>query len=388
MFYTVRELLEARGVSPEETVYHSCAEEMLDFKIASGDFYEIPDLQKGQLRFKRSADLMSYDQLAEELEGLKKLEFRHKENYPYCGEHLDMIRKALEEDPESVCVEGGPCLFGEHEVTATVRLRGGEEFWFDYSTGKRYVAQEEDEYDESIQVLESDLASFLCIHADEVEAVSFRSDKTGLTRQEYLHVYLPFAVADALQTALVVTLPDMSYRKYLAYAAERMPAPIGDKMMADFDGILYGISDMYLDLIRRLQDHFHIARLSVVHNRDRELVDLFETARRPHIERNKVLRKITSNNAKLESIKDYISMPALPNYIFGSKAILEVNSMDETDSYRKCRKAHKGVLEIGCILFPEFLSGDGKNTLYCAPLRYKDYGNYGSELESGSVRES
>ena len=62
-------------------------------------------------------------------------------------------------------------------------------------------AQEEDEYDESIQVLESDLASFLCIHADEVEAVSFRSDKTGLTRQEYLHVYLPFAVADALQTA-------------------------------------------------------------------------------------------------------------------------------------------------------------------------------------------
>ena len=273
MFYTVRELLEARGVSPEETVYHSCAEEMLDFKIASGDFYEIPDLQKGQLRFKRSADLMSYDQLAEELE------------------------------------------FGEHEVTATVRLRGGEEFWFDYSTGKRYVAQEEDEYDESIQVLESDLASFLCIHADEVEEVAFRSDKTGLTRQEYLHVYLPFAVADALQTALVVTLPDMSYRKYLAYAAERLPAPIGDKVMADFDRILYGISDMYLDLIRRLQDHFHIARLSVVHNRDRELVDLFETARRPHIERNKVLRKITSNNAKLESIKDYISMPALPNYI-------------------------------------------------------------------------
>ena len=253
------------------------------------------------------------------------------------------IRKALEEDPESVCVEGGPCLFGEHEVTATVRLRGGEEFWFDYSTGKRYVAQEDDEYDESIQVLESDLASFLCIHADEVEAVSFRSDKTGLTRQEYLHVYLPFAVADALQTALVVTLPDMSYRKYLDYAAERLPAPIGDKVMADFDRILYGISDMYLDLIRRLQDHFHIARLSVVHNRDRELVDLFETARRPHIERNKVLRKITSNNAKLESIKDYISMPALPNYIFGSKAILEVNSMDETDSYRKCRKAHKGV---------------------------------------------
>ena len=28
---------------------------MLDFKIASGDFYEIPDLDKGTLRFKNAA---------------------------------------------------------------------------------------------------------------------------------------------------------------------------------------------------------------------------------------------------------------------------------------------------------------------------------------------
>lgn len=381
MFYTVRGLLRARGVQPEETVYQSCAEEMLDFKIASGDFYEIPDLKKGELRFKKSANLMSFDQLAEILEGLKKIEFRHRERYPYCGEHLDWIQKGLEEDPASVCVEGGPCLFGEHEVTAIVRLSGGEELRFDYSTGKRYVAQAEDEYDEAVQVHESDLATFLCIHAGEVEEVRFRSDKTGLTRQEYLHVFLPFAVADALQTALVITLPDMSYRKYLAYAADRLPAPLRDKVMSDFDRILYEISDMYLNLIERLQKHFQIARLSVVHNRNRELVDLFEKARRHHIERNKVLRKLTSNEAKLESIKDYISMPALPYYIYGSSTILEVNSMDETDSYRKCRKAHKNVFDLGCILFPEFLSGDGKNTLYCAPLPFKDYGNYGSELE-------
>ena len=74
-------------------------------------------------------------------------------------------------------------------------------------------------------------------------------------------------------------------------------------------------------------------------------------------------------------------MPALPYYIFGSENILEVNSMDETDSYRKCRRAHKSVLSLSCILFPELLSRDGENTIYCTDLEYKDYGNYVSELE-------
>ena len=44
MFYTVRGLLEARGVKLEDTVYRNCRQDMLDFKIASGDFYEIPDI--------------------------------------------------------------------------------------------------------------------------------------------------------------------------------------------------------------------------------------------------------------------------------------------------------------------------------------------------------
>ena len=108
---------------------------------------------------------------------------------------------------------------------------------------------------------------------------------------------------------------------------------------------------------------------------------LYEEKRAPFIERNKILKSLTSNDAKLESIKDYISMPALPYYIFGSENILEVNSMDETDSYRKCRKAHKSVLSLSCILFPELLSRDGENTIYCTDLEYKDYGNYVSELE-------
>ena len=57
MFYTIRGLLNIRGVSPEDTVYRDCKDEMLDFKIVSGDFYEIPNLEEGMLRFKNTANI-------------------------------------------------------------------------------------------------------------------------------------------------------------------------------------------------------------------------------------------------------------------------------------------------------------------------------------------
>ena len=381
MFYTIRGLLNARGVPLENTVYSGCSDGMLDFRIASGEFYEIPDEEQGMLRFKNTANIMSFSQLAEVLHGLNDAELHDREKLPYCGENLEKISERLKKDPDFVSVEGGPCLFGEHEVTGEVRFADGRVFQFDYSTGKRYTEDASGAYDLMDPLYETDLAEFMHLHASEIEDVSFRSDKTGLTKQEYLHVLIPFAFASALKVSLVLTLPDMSYRKYLENAVQALPEGMAADIMGRFDRILYEICDMYLDLVRRLQAHFQIPRLAVVHKRDPELVQKFENARIPYIERNKILRHLTDRPAKLEPIKDYISMPALPFYLWGSKAILEINSMDETDSYRKCRKAHKDAFDLGCILFPELLSGDGVNTLYCAPLPYKGYKDYSSALE-------
>ena len=66
-------------------------------------------------------------------------------------------------------------------------------------------------------------------------------------------------------------------------------------------------------------------------------------------------------------------MPALPFYLLGIKDILEIDSVDETDSYRKCARAHKGIFNLSCILYPEKLSADGRNTVYHAEQEYKDY---------------
>ena len=169
----------------------------------------------------------------------------------------------------------------------------------------------------------------------------------------------------------------MSYRKYLACAVSPLPENLREKALADFDVILNEIADMYLELAGRMQDKFHITKLAQVHGRNTELVRLFEESRKPYIERKKILDSLTNNPAKLESIKDYVSMPALPFYIFGAKTILQADSMDEADSYRKCRRAHRSAfLNFACLLFPEMLSADGRHTLYCASLSDKDYGNY------------
>ena len=377
-FYSVRSLLAEHDVNIENTMYRECRPDMLDFKIASGNFYEMEDKNLGLLRFKKSANLLSFRQIQSELPKLEKIVFRHKDFFPYYGENLDKIQQSLDEAPDSVCVEGGPCLFGEHEIMVMVTLRSGVSCAFDYSTGKRYAKQEDSEYADA---KEADLAAFLLQHAKEVTDVRFENRKTGLTYQEYMHVFLPFASADSLGVSLVMTLPDFSYRKYLEASVAPLEPEMAQRLLAEFDVILYGISDMYLSLIMRLQNRFQIPNLTLVHRRNEEILRQYEEMRRHYIERNKVLRHLTNNPAKFESIKDYISRPALPFYLHGARTILEVNSMDETDSFRKCQKAHKSVLTMGCILFPELLSADGVNTLYCAPLKYKEYGSYESELE-------
>ena len=376
MFYTIRGLLEDRGVPLSQTAYANCADEMLDFRIASGDFYEIPDLCEGMLRFKNTANVCSFAYMADVLPGLRHIDLRRSEIYPFCVANLDLIAKGLATAPESVAIEGGPCLFGEHEVTGVVTLASGDVCRFDYSCGKRYTDASSGTYSTGLDEREADLASFICAHAHEVADIGFESYKTGLTRQEFLHSVLPFAFASALDVPLVVSLPDMSYRKYLEYASRFLPSDMAERTMDAFDEVLYAISDLYLALFDRLREHYQPRRLALVHGRDPELLRTFEEARRPHIERNKVLRYLTAHPAKLEPIKDYISMPALPLYLFGSHTILEVNSMDETDSYRKCRRAHRRAAEFGCVLFPEMLSADGENTLYCAPVPYKEYGDY------------
>lgn len=377
MFLTIRGLLEERGVKTENSAYRDCSDGLLDFKITTGDFYEMPYGDEGYLRFKNTADVMSFEQLAAVLEKMNGLRFNHREDFPYYCENIEIIKKALAEDPDSVCVEGGPCLFSDYEVMARIKLRDGEELLYDFTTGKRYKDGSETELAEGPN---AEFADFLDARAGEIADLNFYTVKPDITYQEYMHVLLPFVVADALDVPLVISLPDMSYRKELHSMTEHLEAEVRDKARDSFDSMLNYVTDMYLRLIERLNGILKIEKLTVFHSRDEAVMERFEEARRPYIERNKILRGLTDNMVRIEAIKDYISMPALPLYVYGSTTIIEVNSVVEIDSYRKCRKAHKGAATFCAILFSEMLSRDGENVNYTAPVEYKEYGHFRQEL--------
>ena len=370
MSVTVRELLERFGCMREDSIYAGSTPEMLDFKLFSKDFYELDTSgRKAVLRFKNSVDMLDFDQLKNCLPELRGIRHEGRDKFPYFVENLGMIAAALDQDRKQVAVEGGPCLFSMNEVVAEVTDRNGRTAYFDYSEGEPCGNTVQEIKDENFAV-------YVRKNIADIRSIHFQCYKTDLSPQEYLHLHMPFEVASALGTGLVITLPDMSYLKYLEGALEGADSGFRTDVLREFNEILCRTTEMYLHVIRDLQDQFRVGDFTILYSRNQEMLDRFYKEREPFIERNKVLKNLTGKPEKLEPLKDYISMPALPYYLHGTTRILEVNSVVEADSFRKCMRAHKGVAEFACILFPELLSGDGVNTMYFAMPEYKQYGSY------------
>ena len=376
MSFSIREYLTENGVALRDSVYEASDPAMLDFQIYSGDFYKLTEKNgKKALRYKNAVDLMGFEMLTGCLPALDRIRLADRRLFPYGVENLDRFADALAGDRARAAVEGGPCLFSAREVIAEVSERTGRTLYFDYSEGKAYPGAGADPLPEEDQEIEG-FASYVRFHMGTISDIRFHSHKTGLTPQEYLHLRMPFEVAAALDLPLVLTLPDMSYRKYLAYALEEADETFRARVMEAFDGILYSTVDKYLELIDRLQQAFRVRDLKIVHGRDRDLLEKFYAERAPFIERRSILKNLTGIPEKMEPVKDYISMPALPYYLDRADWILEVNSVVEADSLRKCMKAHRGAAQFACIMFPELRSADGIHTMYYAPPEYKEYGSY------------
>ena len=295
---------------------------------------------------------------------MSQAEFPDKEQTPYFTANLGKLQEALNAG-RKVAVEGGPCLFGAHEVDVEILLKNGATCFFDYCTGKRYG--------ESGKYSEESMENFIKIHIEDIDSILFHDKKRGLTHQEYDSILYVFEAAKALHAPAVIPLPDMSYIKYLSAVLKDFAEEKREQILKDFRKVSWRISDLYIDLIYSLEEHYPDVTCVILHERDVELCRRFFEERTPYIERNKILRTITAMEQRLESVKDYISMPALPFYLLGIRDILDIDSVDETDSFRKCGNAHKGTINLSCILYPEKLSADGKNTVYHAKQEFKDY---------------
>ncbi|MEG2001447.1 MAG: hypothetical protein RR053_08665, partial [Evtepia sp.] len=136
-----------------------------------------------------------------------------------------------------------------------------------------------------------------------------------------------------------------------------------------YQNILLEIANMYLSYIDIRRKAYHLPKLEILHMRNTELLNLFYDRRAGFLSK----RNLTKNESKLDSIADYISMPAMPYYLWGITNIIEINSTDETDAIRKCMKNHKNVINFFPIMIPEKVSRDGKTTIFEAERPLKDY---------------
>lgn len=370
MIQSIKNICTERGVDLNDTVYGNSSPEMINFKIVSGDFYEFKDKACGKriLCYKNCLEILDFPMIKEQLPQLDKVRFSKRDSFPYFSAGLCDMKKIIGRG-EKVAVEGGPCLFGTNEVIIEVIRKDGRRDYFDYNTGKAYLEYKQDEKD-------MDFADYINRNPEEIQTIHFDNKKTGITPQEWAFMKYPFEIAEAMDAPLVIPIPDMSYLKYLSAVLKNTEEAVRRNAIEEFCHVEYEITDLYLDMIEQMRGLYRGVPCEVVHARDKQLCEKYYEARSSYMDRNKVIKNLTTIPEKLESVKDYVSMPALPFYLLGIHNVIEVDSMDETDSFKKCRRAHKGILNLSCILFPELLSTDLVHTIFDAPWERKEYGRY------------
>lgn len=364
MIYTVRALC-----GENAALYENLSDKVKDYKIISGDFWEVKenDYQKPALYFKNIVETQDIEEIERRIPKLRGLKDIKGFNIPWMVDGLEKIEAAIEAG-RKIGVSGGPCLFGEHEVDVDIYLKNGEIAHFDYSTGKNYIVEHD------FCNTTNDLTEYIVEHKDQIEDIHFSDNKEGITNQEYYSIKYLFDIGKKLDAVVLIPLPDMSYIKFFRFTMQEFEnREFAERVVKEFEAIAYRISDMYIDFTKEFSKKYPGVEYLIIHERDKTNLEKYYSVREPYYQKHALMRTITGIPQKTESVKDYISMPALPFFIYGITDVIQCDSLDETDSFRKCRKAVKGAVNLACMLYPEKMSGDGENTIFHAEKEYKEY---------------
>jgi hypothetical protein len=363
---------DAPEMSPEERAQlRNCKQELMARKQEIVDGIHQQIIQKtgldwreeSVLQYKNTVFFSWLDDMKKQIPPLQQLALEDAEHIPFFISHFDNLTKALQKG-EQVGIVGGPCLFGIDEVFIHLNMDDGQRVSFDCSCGRRCLRETK---------TEDTLEEYITKHHQHIAAIDLENRKEGVTRQEYDSIAYVFAFASALGAKVVIPLPDISYFKYMRCDLQGLEESRREQVMELFQQECYKISDLYLDLIRTVSRDYPEVEYRVLHARDRELCRLFYEKRSPYIQNSSYIQKITNVSGKKDAVVDYITMLALPYYVYGTRYVVQLDSVDETDSGRKCNKIHKQDMNLTQILYPEYLSRDGQNTIYNAPIEYKNY---------------
>ncbi|MDR1019151.1 MAG: hypothetical protein LBL73_00200 [Synergistaceae bacterium] len=268
---------------------------------------------------------------------------------------------------ERFAVLGGPCILGTGEMIIRVIHRGGMSYCFDFNTGN-HLGDLRD-YDA--------VGHHIRDNADEIVKILFENKKNALTVQDYESLRLPIEIARLLDVPVIIPLPDSPYMKYISAVTSCAAPGVRASAAEDFAAEIRIVSKLFLDAIGELKRSLRPRELMAFHDGDKEGLKAFYDGRRPYYDKyistGHELEQVTSKADRLDSVTDYIFYPALPFYLWGIKNIIEVDSIGETDSLRKCASAHGDALSIFGMLYPEMLDKSASRGMSMAAPEDKEY---------------
>lgn len=315
------------------------------------------------LVYKNTACLGSFEDLERQVPSLRKVQLSWVRQMPLLLKNIDAIRSAVERNVP-IGLVGGPCLFGLYEVEIVVRHKDGGRFTYDFSGGRNYdrAGQKTFEFADHVKQFNP-----------QIESIHFINQKRGVTSQEHDSLEVLFDMGAVLGAKVAVIIPDISYLKYLSTVIAPLDNDIKCQAMGEFRGVAHKIADLYLDRIGELKRLYPSVEVKILHERDAEACEIFHSRRKVFFQNSGLVHRLTARREKADAVLDYISMLALPYYFWGTPQVIQIDNLDETDSYRKCRKVHKGAFTLSAVLYPEKLSSNGEQTIFNAPLEFKDY---------------
>ena len=311
--------------------------------------------------YKTFVEINDYKTVEDRLPQFKNVKWPFKEQMPYFTAGLEDFARAVA-NGEKTAITGGPCFFGEHEVDMIWTLKDGSQKIYDFTTRRR-----------SVEDRVSQEAEFTKQNADNVVDVSFKSRKTLLTTEEYDSILYLFELAKATGSCLTLPIVDASYQKYLDAMLESLPQEIRQRAHERFREVARPIIKMYEELFEFFKKKYPQVECKLMSGETQELLDLYYEKREHYVQKPSTSRIISGIQEKIESVKDYITLPALPFYFYGVRNILEVDYLGETDSFWKCRKMHKGEIKLSALLYPIRISSDGWRTLFATEPQFKEY---------------
>lgn len=276
---------------------------------------------------------------------------------------MEKLHQALD-GGDPIGVVGGPCLLGHDEVIIEIIHRDKGVHRFDFATPRSYEADEQHK---------EDLHRHIKAYTNEIIDIKFINKKKYLTKGDLLGILYVFEAAKALEAKAVIPLVDMSYLKYIHKVCEELEESLRGKAQAAFQDVIYKICDIFIEWIAVLKERYSEVEIEAFHERNEAFCNMFYNGRKDYLANYKRLETITNEEAKKESIIDYVTMPALPFYKWGIKDIVQIDCISELDSYKRCKKIHGKDINLTGIFYSETLSLDQKHSDYSAKYINKNY---------------